>query len=160
MKKYNLMPEKLFFFLSIFNIFIMIVLIMYSRGQAIIRMGYGESNFGDFWAHIGRLINSDNIYGTDADAIFPPLLYLFMQLFAIPLLHKIDVGGGYDLAVIMSSGYGGLILVLYFTLFFIMFASVLSVAYKTNSNLKKNAMIGFYYSHILFGDAHLKGVIQ
>lgn len=120
MKRHNLTPENIFFFLSILNITIMLILIMGSRGQVITTMSYGESRFCDFWAHIGRLLNGDNIYGTDADAIFPPLLYLFMRLFAIPLSNKID-DGGYDLTEISSSGYGGLTLVLYFMLFLLCF---------------------------------------
>lgn len=154
----RLTPEKAFFILSLLNISIMIILIMCSGGQAIIRMGYGESNFGDFWAHIRRLLNGNDIYGTEADAIYPPLVSLFMKLFAIPLSHKIDAEGVYNMAAIRSSGFGGLILVLYFTLFFIMFASILSIAYKTNSNLKKNAMMGILlFSYPFWGCAFERG---
>ena len=71
-------PIFLFFLLGLLNVGIMVCLLWSSEGKAVMNMGYGDSYFCDFWQHIRRLSSEAPIYGShDADAIFPPLAYLF-----------------------------------------------------------------------------------
>ena len=90
-------------------------MLLLSKGSFIEKITYSESNFIDFWSHIGRLLYSPSIYATDADAIFPPLAYLFLKLFAEPLRFKAENGN--ELWEISNSGYGILMVVMYFLLF-------------------------------------------
>ena len=83
---------KVFFGVAIINICIVYIILLVSKGEFVYALTYDESNFCDFWSHVRRLLYEQNIYSSDADAIFPPLAYLFLKMFARPLAFKI--GGG------------------------------------------------------------------
>ena len=129
--------EQIFFVLSIINIIIMVLMILNSKGKIIDAMTYGESNFVDFWAHIERLLTRDNVY-TDADAIFPPLLYCFLKLFSTPLSYKLSLG--MTITEIATSGFGILVLAVYLLFFYALFTLAVSLLYKTTDNVKKNIL--------------------
>lgn len=148
--------EIIFLVISAFNICVMYVLLLASKGNYIQAFTYSESNFTDFWSHIGRLLYSPAIYATDADAIFPPLAYLFLKLFAQPLRFKAENGN--ELWEISDSGYGILMIVMYFTLFAWLLGMGIHVFYKTDSFVKKQALLGiFLFSYSVWGFAFERG---
>ena len=51
------------------------LLLCITSGKAIYIMGYGESLFYDFWAHINRLFHYENVYSNVNDA--EASLYIF-----------------------------------------------------------------------------------
>lgn len=149
-------PERFFFVISALNLFIMYIMLLLSKGSFIEKITYSESNFIDFWSHIGRLLYSPAIYSTDADAIFPPLAYLFLKLFAYPLGFKAENGN--ELWEISNSGYGILMVVMYFLLFAWLLGIGIYVYYKTNSFVKKQVLLGIcLFSYSIWGFAFERG---
>ena len=63
---------KVFFGVAIINICIVYIILLVSKGEFVYALTYDESNFCDFWSHVRRLLYEQNIYSSDADAIFPP----------------------------------------------------------------------------------------
>ena len=148
--------ENLFLGLAVLNIFVVYAILLASKGEFMVSLTYDESNFCDFWNHIGRILFSPNIYATDADAIFPPLAYLFLKLFAYPLKFKAEAGD--DLWAIAGSGYGILMVVMYILLFAWLFMIAVHVFYKTGTFLKKSVLAGiFLFSYSVWGFAFERG---
>lgn len=148
--------ENLFLGISVLNLFVMYGMLLLSKGSFIEKITYSESNFIDFWSHIGRLLYSPSIYATDADAIFPPLAYLFLKLFAEPLRFKAENGN--ELWEISNSGYGILMVVMYFLLFVWLLGAGIYTYYKTNSYMKKQVLLGiFLFSYSIWGFAFERG---
>ena len=148
--------ENIFFSLAVLNIFIMYAILLISKGKFVLALTYDESNFCDFWSHINRLLFCNNIYTTDADAIFPPLAYLFLNLFAYPLSFKANTGD--DLYTISHSGYGTLLVVMYILLFAWLFMISVHISYKTGTTLKKSALAGILmFSYSIWGFAFERG---
>lgn len=146
----------IFFGLAILNIFIMYVILIASNGRFVFTLTYSESNFCDFWSHIGRLLYSHNIYATDADAIFPPLAYLFLKIFAYPLSFKTKTTNNLD--EISKSGYGILVVVMYILLFTWLLMIAIHTFYKTGIFLEKTVLIGiFLFSYSVWGFAFERG---
>lgn len=155
-KKY-LSPPNVFFVISVINIFIMFTMLIITNGKAVLTMGYGDSLFCDFWAHINRLLNYENIYGNlkDADAIFPPLAYCFMMFFAKMIAFKnVDGTTTRDIA---TSGYGILVLIMYLILFVVIFVQVINYAYKENTHYKSFLILVFMCSYPFWGCAFERG---
>ena len=132
--------EKIFFGVAIFNIFITYVILVASKGNFMYELTYSESNFCDLWDHIWRLLSSRNIYTTDADAIFPPLAYLFLKIFAYPLIYKVEAGD--DFWKVSQSGYGILMVVMYLILFIWLLTIAVRVYYRTGTFMKESALLG------------------
>ncbi|MCM1040097.1 MAG: glycosyltransferase 87 family protein [Ruminococcus sp.] len=148
--------EKIFFGFSILNIGIICVTLLASGGKFLSALTYGESNFCDFWSHIGRLLFSQNIYATDADAIFPPLAYLFLQIFARPLRYKVEEGC--NLEQISQSGYGILMLLMYMLLFVWLLTVGIHCLYIEDSFPKRTTLMGiFLFSYFTWGFAFERG---
>ena len=126
-------PTNLFIVVSLVNILIMIVMLMVSNGRALLAMGYGESLFCDFWMHIKRILNYDSIYGNmqDADAIFPPMAYVFLSFFSQIVAFKNEQAE--SIRDIATSGYGILVLVMYITLFVMFFAMAVNYVYSNKT---------------------------
>lgn len=155
MKKKILTPETLFFIVSLLGIAVMFILLMLSRGWVLHVMGYGESFFCDFWEHIARLYRGGGgIYAdlSDADAIFPPLAYCFLQMFAQCLRH-------YDNDIVLATtGYGILIFGMYLLIFMTAFTIMLNYAYKTENAIKKAVIpFIFLFSYPFWGCAFGQG---
>lgn len=148
--------EKIFFGFSILNIGFTYVILLTSGGEFLSALTYDESNFCDFWSHIGRLLFASDIYATDADAIFPPLAYLFLKMFSGPLRFK--VSKGWDLGQISQSGYGILMLIMYVLLFAWLLMLGIHLLYTTDSFLKKHLLVGiFLFSYSVWGFAVERG---
>lgn len=148
--------ERIFFGISIANIFIMFIVILLTKGEVVRVMTYDESNFLDFWNHIRRLLFSANIYATDADAIFPPLAYLFLKLFAYPLSYKVEAGD--TIEQIATSGYGILALVMYLMLFGYLLNIAVNLFYKKGTLCQKYVLLGiFITSYTIWGFAFERG---
>lgn len=147
-------PEVLFFVVAFIGIAIMLMLLFVSDGKAMLTMGYGESMFCDFWAHIHKLFNYDSLYGNlaDADAIFPPLAYCFLNLFARCMQYDVS---GFNISM---TGYGVLILIMYMLIFMTTFVQILNYDYKTNKKvLKIIAPFIFLFSYPFWGCAFERG---
>lgn len=150
-------PVKVFFAISIINIFIMVCLIMGTSGEMVRTMGYGESKFGDLRAHLGRLLQDKSLYGNgeDADAIFPPLAYCFLSVFANVVRNKVDAGISPKDAV--NSGYGMLAIAMYLVLFSVIFVQIINCYYK-GSNIQKITLgLIFLLSYPFWGCAFERG---
>lgn len=131
-------------------------MLLISRGRYVISLTYDESNFTDFWSHIGRLLFSPNIYTTDADAIFPPLAYLFLKLFAYPLSYKAEQGQ--DLEQISHSGYGILAVLMFILLYVWLLMIAVHAFYKTDNTFKKNILLAILiFSYSVWGFAFERG---
>lgn len=148
--------ENIFFGLAVLNILVMYIILLTSKGKFVFALTYDESNFCDFWNHIRRLLFSDHIYTTDADAIFPPLAYLFLKLFAYPLRFKADMGE--DLYTISHSGYGILLVVMYMLLFAWLLIIAVHISYKTGTFFTKSVLTGILiFSYSIWGFAFERG---
>lgn len=148
--------ERIFFGICIVNIFIMFIVILLTKGEVVHIMTYSESNFCDFWTHIRRLLFSEHIYITDADAIFPPLAYLFLKLFAYPLSYKVEAGD--TIEQIATSGYGILSLVMYLMLFGYLLNIAVNLFYKEGTLCQKYVLLGiFITSSTIWGFAFERG---
>ena len=148
--------EKIFFGVAIFNIFITYVILVASKGNFMYELTYSESNFCDLWDHIWRLLSSRNIYTTDADAIFPPLAYLFLKIFAYPLIYKVEAGD--DFWKVSQSGYGILMVVMYLILFIWLLTIAVRVYYRTGTFMKESALLGILlFSYLTWGFAIERG---
>lgn len=155
MKK-RTMTEGIFFGLSILNLFLLYIILLLSKGQYVFWLTYSESNFCDFWNHIGRLLFSPSIYTTDADAIFPPLAYLLLKVFAYPLTYKAQQGE--NLEQISRSGFGVLTLLMYFLLYIWLLTIALHIFYKKESFIPKMILLGiFIFSYSIWGFAFERG---
>ena len=106
------MKRNVFIILAVINIFTMCIMLAISHGKVLLAMGYGDSLFCDFWMHVNRVLNYENIYGNinDADAIFPPLAYIFIMFWAN--LVSFQNGSGTEIRDIATSGFGILILIM------------------------------------------------
>ena len=154
--KQDRIAESIFFYFCAINILIMVILLLLSKGEFVSALTYDESNFADFWSHIGRLLFSENIYDTDADAIFPPLAYLFLKLFAYPLIYKAEAGN--EIEQIARSGYGILMVLMYLLLFYYLFMIAVNIFYETESRFKKTVLLGiFIFSYSVWGFAVERG---
>lgn len=126
-------PVFLFFFLGLLNIGIMLCLLWCSEGKAFINMGYGDSYFCDFWQHIRRLRSEAPIYGShDADAIFPPLAYLFLSLFS-RMMGYVQNLYGVDFT---KSGFAVLMFCMYILMFSFAFSETIHYAYHGKKGQK------------------------
>lgn len=147
--------ERIFFGGAILNISITYAMLIASKGEIVQKLTYDESNFCDFWSHIWRILTSPSIYATDADAIFPPLAYLFLKLFAYPLTFK--TGAESEIWQLSQSGYGILMVVMYLLLF----AWLLRIAvhnYYEGTFLKETVLIGILLcSYLTWGFAIERG---
>ncbi len=132
--------QTVFMVLAVVNIFIMFLMIYISRGRSVLSMTYGEGRFCDFWAHIFRILTQENVYGniSDPDAIFPPLAYCMLNIFALPMQYKVEEE--IATADIASSGFGMLILILYITIFLIGFIQILNHYFKQQSILSRTVL--------------------
>lgn len=152
--KRRITPEILFFIVALLNIGVMWLLLFISNGKAMYIMGYGESSFVDFWAHIHRLLNYDSLYGnlSDADAIFPPLAYCFLSLFARCVRY---MSGATNIAI---TGYGMLVFSMYLLIFMTVFIQVLNYNYKTDKKVVRIIMpFIFLFSYPFWGCAFERG---
>lgn len=148
--------ERIFFGFAILNIIITYVILVVSKGEFVYALTYDESNFADFWSHLNRLLYSQHIYSTDADAVFPPLAYLFLKLFAYPLTYKAEAGA--ELGHISQSGFGILTVVMYILLFAWLFMIAVHLLYVTDSFYKKAALAGILlFSYSVWGFAFERG---
>ncbi len=146
---------KVFFGVAIINICIVYIILLVSKGEFVYALTYDESNFCDFWSHVRRLLYEQNIYSSDADAIFPPLAYLFLKMFARPLAFKI---GGGDFWQITQLGYGTLMVVMYLLLFAWLFMIAVHVYYNSGSFVKESALTAiFFFSCLVWGFAFERG---
>lgn len=129
-------------------------MLMISKGKVMYVMGYGESLSCDFWNHIRRLLQYDDLYGNlkDADAIFPPLAYCFLQLFAQCLRH-------FDSSVdIATTGYGILLFCMYLIIFAALFIMVLNYSYGSKSKVRHMILpFIFLFSYPFWGCAFERG---
>lgn len=147
---------RIFFGLAILNLCIVYVMLFTSKGQYVIELTYSESNFVDFWSHIGRLLFSPNVYSTDVDAIFPPLAYLFLKLFARPLAYKAEQGD--SLEQISNSGYGILVVLMYLLLYTWLFMIAIHLFYQKGTFFKKMVLSGILlFSYSVWGFAFERG---
>ncbi|MDE6387681.1 MAG: DUF2029 domain-containing protein [Lachnospiraceae bacterium] len=154
--KHKITAEKIFFSVAIFNICIVYILLIASKGQFIYALTYDESNFCDFWNHVKRLLFEQHIYTSDADAIFPPLAYLFLKMFAYPLKYKAEAGD--DFWSISQHGYGTLMVVMYLLLFAWLLMIAVHIYYKTGSYVKESALLGIlFFSYLIWGFAFERG---
>lgn len=154
MKRTRINPETLFYIVSITGIVIMFGMLAISNGKAMYAMGYGESLACDFWAHIKRLMQYDSLYGNlnDADAIFPPLAYCFLSLFAQCLRH-------FDNSVdIARTGYGVLVFNMYLIIFVAAFIMVLNDYYESKNKVFHVILpFIFLFSYPFWGCAFERG---
>lgn len=147
--------EKIFFGVAILNIFVTYVMLVVSKGSFIYELTYDESNFCDFWNHVWRLLTSPSIYTTDADAIFPPLAYLFLKLFAYPLTFKARAES--EMWQLSQSGYGILMVVMYLLLFVWLLRIAVHNYYK-GTFLKETVLLGILLgSYLTWGFAFERG---
>lgn len=154
--KDRISAEKVFFGVSIINICIVYIILLASKGEYVGALTYDESNFCDFWNHIKRLLFEQHIYTTDADAIFPPLAYLFLKLFAYPLKYKADAGE--DFWAISQHGYGTLMVVMYLLLFAWLLMIAVHVYYKPANYIKESVLYGILiFSYLIWGFAFERG---
>ena len=154
MKKKCLTPESVFVVAALFGIAVMFVMLWLSNGAAMPVMGYEESISCDFWGHIERLLKYERLYGNpnDANAIFPPLAYCFLQLFAQCFR---SAGRDSNIAV---TGYGILVLNMYLLTFMTAFTLMLHYSYKTKSTLFKILMpFIFLFSYPFWSFAFERG---
>ena len=148
--------KRIFFGLAILNFCLLYGLLLLSEGQYVSALTYSESNFIDFWSHIGRLLFSTSVYATDADAIFPPLAYLFLRLFAYPLMYK--AGQGESLEQISQSGYGILAVFMYLLLYVWLLVIAVHLFYHTGTFTEKMILLGiFIFSYSVWGFAFERG---
>ena len=156
MKQRQTIIERIFFGLAAVNILAAYVMLLLSKGEFVLELTYSESKFIDFWSHIERLLYNQNIYAMDADAIFPPLAYLFLRLFSYPLTYKAAVDN--ELGHIADSGFGMLTVVMYMLLFAWLFMIAIHFFYKTDSFLKKSVLSGILlFSYAVWGFAFERG---
>lgn len=154
--RHKLTAEKIFFAVAILNICIVYVVLLASKGRFIYALTYDESNFCDFWNHVKRLLYERNIYATDADAIFPPLAYLFLKMFAYPLVFKVEAGE--DFWSVSQHGYGTLMVVMYLLLFAWLLMIAVHVYYKAGNYVKESALLGIlFFSYLMWGFAFERG---
>ncbi len=153
---HKISPENVFLGVCLLNILIMFCILLNSYGAALEIMSYGESNFGDFWFHIDKVLYADSIYGnsSDANAIFPPLAYCFLKLFATLIMNR-----AYNIDIpVRISGYGILCLVIYLTLFILLFVFVIQYIYKSESCIKQKLLpFIFIFSYPFLGCAIERG---
>lgn len=156
MMRQRKITEIVFFGLSVLNLSMMYVMLLLSKGQYVFELTYDESNFTDFWSHIGRLLFSSDIYTTDADAIFPPLAYLFLKLFAYPLKYKAEQGD--DLGQITRSGYGILAVLMFLLLYVWLLTIAIHIFYKSGTFSKKMFLLAILiFSYSIWGFAFERG---
>lgn len=156
MMRQRKITEIIFFGLSVLNLCMMYVMLLLSKGQYVFALTYDESNFTDFWSHIGRLLFSSDIYTTDTDAIFPPLAYLFLKLFAYPLKYKAEQGD--DLDRISQSGYGILVVLMFLLLYVWLLTIAIHVFYKAGNFSKKMILLAILiFSYSIWGFAFERG---
>lgn len=147
-------PKGLFYAVSIVDIVIMIFLLMLTQGEVKDKMSYVEKNACDFWNHIKRLLNYESLYGNlkDADAIFPPLAYMFLYPFAKLMGFKNAEGAELEI-----TGWGILVLTLYISFFTVSFAYTVDYAYK-ETKLKRILLVYiFLFSYPFWGFAFERG---
>ncbi|MCM1121870.1 MAG: glycosyltransferase 87 family protein [Eubacterium sp.] len=148
--------ERIFFGIAVLNMVIVYVMLIVSKGNFLYKLTYGESNFCDFWSHIYRLLTSPNIYATDADAIFPPLAYLFLKIFAYPLSFK--MGAETEIWDLSESGYGILMIVMYLLLFAWFLMIAVHNYYKAGTFLKESVLLFILlFSYLTWGFAIERG---
>lgn len=149
-------PEQMFIGFAVFNILIMFLQLITSNGEKLALMTYGEGNFCDFWEHIKKIIYNDSIYGntSDPDAIFPPLLYSFLSIFATIVKDRERTAEVF----VSTTGYGMLCLAMYLILFVFFFIEVVHYFYKSDSGIKK-AVVAFIliFSYPFWGCAFERG---
>lgn len=135
----------------------MVGMLIAINGKGVLAMGYGDSLFCDFWGHIKRLLNYENLYGNlkDADAIFPPLAYWFMMFFARMVTFK--NADGAIIRDIATSGYGILVLIMYLVLFVVLFVQAINYSYKENTRYKTLLILVFMCSYPFWGCAFERG---
>lgn len=154
--KDKITAERIFFAAAIINICIVYIILLATKGEFVRALTYDESNFCDFWSHVRRLLYEKNIYTTDADAIFPPLAYLFLKLFAYPLLYKVEEGA--EFWQITQLGYGTLMVVMYLLLFVWLFMIAVHVFYQAGSFTKESILTGILlFSYLMWGFAFERG---
>jgi hypothetical protein len=152
--KIKVTPEILFFVISIIGIIIMVIMLVASDGRRMNTMNYGRSMFCDFWNHIIRLNTYESLYGNleDKDAIFPPLAYLFLSLFARAVKYESTI------TEVQTSAYGILVFAMYLVIFSVAFVQVLNYAYKTKNQWIKVFMpFIFILSYPFWGYAFERG---
>lgn len=152
-KKTRITPEILFFIVALIGIGCMLSMLIVSGGGVMERMVYDESRFCDFWAHINRLLDYDNIYGNlaDADAIFPPLAYGFLAFFA----RCVRPNGVDDIA---GTGFGILIFIMYLMIFMTGFIQILDYDYRAHNRLLRVLLpFVFLFSYPFWGFAFERG---
>lgn len=152
----RLTPEHVFMGIAMINVCIMVMLLIFSEGARMAQMTYGEGNFGDFWECIRKIIYNDSIYGnvSDPDAIYPPLMFSFLNIFATIVKDRQKASELF----VSTTGYGMLCLVMYIILFVVLFIEVLHYFYKSNSGMKK-AILAFtlIFSYPFWGCAFERG---
>lgn len=117
-------------------------------------MGYGEGDFCDFWAHINRILQGSDFYAntSDADAIFPPLAYTFLSIFANILSFRVSS----DVSL-YQTGYGMLIFLMYIIVFVAAFIQTVHYAYKDKAQYRVLLCFVFLLSYPFWGCAFERG---
>ena len=106
-------PKHLLISIFIINIIIMIFNTVFSNENIFDIFTYGESSFGDFWNTV------DYAYSDyDGSVPYPPLAYLFVMLFSLPIKNSIIIGTPID--EIIQSGYGQLTVLIYLGCFILL----------------------------------------
>ncbi len=131
--------------------------LMVTRGTFVDQLTYSESIFADFWSHIDRLMRGGNIYGADADAVFPPLAYLFLKIFACPLQYKANAGQ--NAAEISITGFGILTIAMYLLLFGYLFCIAVRMLSRDHAKERVSTMVSgvLLFSYAVWGFAFERG---
>lgn len=130
-------PEIIFFILMCINIFIMFSVMLFGSEYRNDIMRWDGAPFYDFFAQIDR-VEGGNVYGNlqDNNAVYPPFVSVWFELMLKLASFQRDNSMDFSL-----TRQGMMLIMMYISLFVMMFTAIVFATYKTREGYKKIALV-------------------